>query len=283
MQEPAKWTRETPWRQGHVLCSAACAALGLKDGAHPEATCVVVIGHDCDLANDNLDAEPSVEVIVGRLVNKANGNFTWGKAPRTLHLEMLRDGHSVAVELVATAKEEPPKGVLAQFVPDTAFELDATQLGVLRSWLGARYNRTAFPDTFVDRMKATKADTRLAKLIEPKGNLVSFVYFVLDDGEMRERDEGDPYELSIVLVHRPGDDPDDAADQADTLAEEIFAECKKRLPGTEHEPNQNIILKSCISISEDDVTVTKARLLAHWRLEYMSLRADEEQVGALEL
>ena len=58
---------------------------------------------------------------------------------------------------------------------------------------------------------------------------------------------------------------------------------KKRLPGTEDEPNPDIILKSCIAISEEDVTVAKARLLSHWRLEYMSLRAEEEQFGVLEL
>lgn len=283
MEELAQWTRETPWRQGHVLCGAACAALNLKDGVRLEATCVVVIGHDCDLANDDLEVEPSVEVIVGRLVDKANGSFAWGKAPRKLHLEMLRDGQSVTVELVATDKDEVPKAGLAPFVPDASFELDVTQLGVLRNWLGARYNRTAFPDAFVDRMGASKADVRLAKLIEPKGNLISFVYFILDDGEMREREKGDPYELSMVLVYRPGDDPDDAADQADTLADEIFAACKKRLPGTEDEPNPDIILKSCIAISEEDVTVAKARLLSHWRLEYMSLRAEEEQFGVLEL
>lgn len=279
MQGQAKWTRETPWRQGHVLCRDACAQLGLQHRTNAKDTCVVVIGHDCDLANDNLDAEPAVEVIVGRVLEKLNGNFAWGKAPRTLHFEMLRDGEPVVVELIATDKFELDKANVARFAPDVRYELNAIQLGILRSWLAARYNRTAFPDAFVNRMKSTKADARLAKLVEPKGGLISFVYFKLDDGNLVERHEGDPYELAIVLVHPAGGDPLEAGAQADMLAQEVFADLANRLPHSDDKPNPHIILKGCHAISEDDVTVAKSRLLAQWRLEYMSLRADEEQLG----
>jgi hypothetical protein len=128
-------------------------------------------------------------------------------------------------------------------------------------------------------MKATKADARLSKVIEPSGALISFIYFKLDDGPMVERVEGDPYELSIVLVYPPGDDPDEAADQADELAQKVFADLEKRLPHSDEKPNQQIVLKSCFAVSEDEVTVAKSRLLAQWRLEYMSLRAEDDQLG----
>ena len=48
-----QWSRKTPWRQGHVLCAKARAATGLSH-ADADATCVVVISHDCDVANDDL-------------------------------------------------------------------------------------------------------------------------------------------------------------------------------------------------------------------------------------
>ncbi|ANH69821.1 hypothetical protein [Mitsuaria sp. 7] len=279
MQASAEWTRDTPWRQGHVLGADACAAFGLKHAESPEATCVVVIGHDCDLANDNLSAEPFVEIIVGRMLPRANGNFSWGKAPRTLHVDMQRAGTVLTVELVATDKASLPKAQLARFMPDEWFELEAKQLAVLRNWLGARYNRTAFPDTFVSRMKSTQVDMRLAKRLEAKGALVSFIYFDLDGGEVIERPEGDPYELTIVLVFPPGADPDEASDQADQLAQEVFADCQRRLPSTDAQPNKDILLKGCFAISEDDITVAKSRELAQWRLEHMSLRATDEQLG----
>jgi hypothetical protein len=127
-----QWSRETPWRQGHVLCAKALAALGLSH-ADADATCVVVISHDCDLANDNLHAEPHVEVIVGRIVSAPNGNFSWGKAPRTLHLPMQRNGAMVTVELVTTCKRLVPKSTLAGFEPDRAFALDGEGIAVPRS------------------------------------------------------------------------------------------------------------------------------------------------------
>ena len=83
MQEPSPppaWTRETTWRQGHVLRADTAAAFRLSHPADAAATCVVVIGHDCDIANDALDAEPDVEAIVGRITTTDN-TYRWGKSP----------------------------------------------------------------------------------------------------------------------------------------------------------------------------------------------------------
>ncbi|MFS2099412.1 hypothetical protein ACCC97_10650 [Variovorax sp. Varisp85] len=269
------WSREIPWRQGHVLPADAIVALGL---AHLEAeqTCVVVISHDCDLASDNLDAEPDVEVIIGRLVNKGGGNFTWGKSPRTLHIDMLQGEQAVSIELVSTGKAIVPKEELAKFVPDSSYSLSPQGLSTLRSWLAARYNRAAFPDAFVDRMKATKVEERLAKAIEPHGSLISFVYFDIDGGAELNHSDGTPYVLSIVLVYPPGDDADAAADAADAVAAAVEASCNGRLV-KEGKQSQDIVLKQCIAISEDDISISQAKLLMHWRLEHLSSRATDAQ------
>jgi hypothetical protein len=93
----ANWTRHTPWRQGSVLPADASQALGLAHPETPDATCVVVISHDCDLANDDLQIEPEVEVIIGCHPQKADGNYFWAKAPRTIHLDLLHNGDSAIV------------------------------------------------------------------------------------------------------------------------------------------------------------------------------------------
>lgn len=270
-----QWTRETPWRQGHVLHADTVTALGLKNPIDEEATTVVVISHDCDLAIENLDIEPNVEVIVGRLVVVPNGNFTWGKAPRTLHLPVVRDGVGVTIELVSTNKFFILKKELAPHEPNSAFVLDGKGLGVLRSWLSARYNRSAFSNAFVDRMKVTKFDTKLAKALEPHGGLISFVNFDIDAGEVVERLAGDPYALSIVLVYAPGDDPDASAEAAEEVVETIEKICEERLKA-----GTDIILKNCMAISEDDMPISRARVLMQWRLEHMTNKA-EDHLGPL--
>lgn len=272
------WTRDTPWRQGHLLPSEAVVHLRLATAQAAEDLRVVVISHDCDLANDNLDAEPDVEVLVASAVPALKGNFAWGKSPRTLHLEVQRGGGAEVLELVQTAKCCVPKTELAKFQPRAEHSIDQLSLSTLRSWLGTRYNRAAFADAFVRRLGAAKADQRLAKLLEPSGDLVSFVFFRIDGGHNLERAEGDPYTFDIVLVFSPGEDADASADRADELAGQIAVDLQGRMkdPST-------MVLKSCVPISEDDVTVGQAKLLTQWRLEHMTLRADEPQPGPPDL
>jgi hypothetical protein len=274
------WTRDTPWHQGHVLTADTIQALGLLCPEASDSTCVVIISHDCDLANDALQIEPDVEVIVGRHVPKGDGNYYWAKAPRTLHADVLKNGIAAVVELVATAKCLIPKQALAAFIPDTTHVFPGKSLSALRSWLGVRYNRAAFPDPFVNRLSQSKVDKRLAKIIEPVGNLLSAIYFDVDGGNEINHSDGSPYDLKIVLAYPPGNDPERTADEVEKIetaittlfAEKYFNQAAGKWNG--------IALKGCMSISEDDLTVSKARLLTQWRLEYMTLKADDDQVGA---
>ena len=276
------WTRDTPWRQGHVLTAEATQALGLSHPETPDSTCVVVISHDCDLANHDLQVEPHVEIIIGRHLPEGNGNYFWAKAPRTLHVDVLRDDAPAIVELVATAKGVVLKEALAAFAPDTAFSFSGKSLSALRSWLGLRYNRTAFPDPFVNCLSQFKVDKRLAKIIEPVGNLLSAVYFDVDGGMEIDHADGSPYELKIVLAYPPGDDPEQAADEVEKLEFEIADLFEKKHFDQATGKWNGLALKQCMSISEDDLPVSRTRLLTQWRLEYMTLKANEKQLGAPE-
>lgn len=277
-QSPQTWARDTKWRQGHVLDARAVSALALKHSTAPlEETCVVVISHDCDVANDDLNVEPEVEVIVGRLIDKANGNFAFGKAPRTLHLDILRDGAPKVIELIATQKHRVSKDVLAAFDHDVSFSLEPKALSVLRNWLAIRYQRAAFPDNFVKRMNETKVAGRLEKILENYGSVISTVFFAVDDGREIDRLDGSPYELSIVLVYVPGQDPDAAADFADKAAEKVEELFSQKLFDKKESRWDHIGLKGCRAISEDDIPVSRAKVMTQWRLEHMSLRTDDEQ------
>ena len=273
----ATWSRDTQWRQGHVLTSETALALGLSHPIAPESTCVIVISHDCDLANDTLQIEPDVEVIVGRNVHKGDGNYFWAKAPRTLHVDVMQNGTATVIELIAAAKHLIPKRVLAASLPDAAYSLSGKSLSALRSWLGIRYNRAAFSDQFVNCLSQSKVDKRLAKIIEPVGSLLSAVYFDVDDGKELDHSDGSPYVLKIVLAYPPGDNPEQTANDVEKLEmaiETLFTE--KHFDQVTDTWN-GIALKACMSISEDDLRVSQARLLTQWRLEHMTLKDDKEQ------
>jgi hypothetical protein len=110
----------------------------------------------------------------------------------------------------------------------------------------------------------------LAKILEPSGQLISFVYFDIDRGQNLEREDGDPHELSIVLVYYPGDDPEAAEEHANTMADTVRDAFERKLAS-----GKIISLKNCLAISEDDIPVSQARTLLQWRLEYMTLKTDE--------
>lgn len=278
MSGASLWTRATPWRQGHVLSEDAVKSLGLIHSSGFNSTCVVVIGHDCDLVNDDLGSEPHVEVIVGCIPTNLDGNYSWAKSPRTLHFEMTRDGKPVTVELVATSKCLVAKEELANlnFTPDSRWSCSGKSLSILRSWLAVRYNRFAFPDRFVKHFADSKAYKGLEKLIKPTHKNLSGVFFDIDNGNEYDHSDGSAYKLKIVLVYPPGDEPLEAADEMDKLVDKV-----EDLFTTHHYDQttnkwNGIQLVSCMSISEDEITIAQARLMNEWRYEHMSLKDEPD-------
>jgi hypothetical protein len=118
-------------------------------------------------------------------------------------------------------------------------------------------------------MKDAKFDSKLAKLLEPYGDLISNVYFDLDHGEVVERVGDDAYDLAIVLVYPPGDEPLTSADKAEALADGVTQAAEERLG-----QGKGISLRRCIAISEDDIALSQARVMMQWRLEHLSFKSE---------
>ncbi len=270
----AEWSRETPWRQGHVLSNEAVKKTGIAGGS-PDII-VVVISHDCDLAALP-DKEPEAELIVGRLVEKADGNYTHAKTPRVLHLEFMTPDGSKFVELTATNKTRLRKEVLADEVPRTGFELRPGDQSILQRWLAARYRRAGFPDEFEKRLKDSGASDRLTKILKPAGQHICAIFFDVDEGaEVQRIDPEDPYVLSIVLLYTTQPN----ARESETVAldlkgkiesafQDLFFKKKNRWTGIE--------LVDCSVMSDEALTYAQSVILKQWRLEHLSLRDEEEQ------
>jgi hypothetical protein len=266
------WTRDTPWRQGHLLSREAFNQLELQKLNSSTDACAVVISHDCDLANPNLEDEPDVEIIVGSFVAKLDGNYAHAKTPRTLHLEVQIGSAEKIIELIAIKKTTIAKKLLAKFSPDKNHLLANVALSALRSWLSIRYNRAAFPDSFVDRFNQVKE--KFNKLIKPSEKTLLSVYFDLDRGEIVQRVDGSPYQLSIILVYYAKDDPFDASETISALVKKIEDLFEEKYFIEKAEAWNSIELKSCISISDEAITISQARQLQQWHLEHMTLKAE---------
>jgi|SRR5680860_5988 len=158
----AEWTRETPWRQGHLLTDEAMKELVLSHPDNPDDTVVIVATHDCDLAQST-KREPEVEVVIGRRIANADGNYTHAKTSRTLHVAFEGVAPLLA-EFVITAKCSVQKEILGNFKPAVTPRLSPSNLSTFQRWLASRYRRSVFPDEFEHRLvRETKLAERIAK------------------------------------------------------------------------------------------------------------------------
>ncbi|WP_194864634.1 hypothetical protein [Alloalcanivorax profundimaris] len=69
----ADWTRDTPWRQGSLVARDDLRAIGVS--VEEQHVCGLVISHDCDLANDRLDHEPWVELVLLEPLGKLDASL----------------------------------------------------------------------------------------------------------------------------------------------------------------------------------------------------------------
>ena len=271
------WSRDTPWRQGHLLGKDAIEALGFRNATAPGEALVIVASHDCDLAQA-LEGEPVVEVVVGRLVTDKDGNCTHAKSARKLHVEFA--GAAVFwAEFEATAKLSIEKRVLNNFVPRPDAHLSPEDHAIFQMWLASRYRRSAFPDEFERRLtsKEFKLHEKIARAVKPHGELIAGVFFDVDEGAEVNRDgPDDTYTLDIIILHMAAPDFDAAEKAANTAAKAIEKAFKDKL----FDPTktwQHIELRSCDPVSESVLTYQQFKQLRRWRLEHISLAAEPQQ------
>ena len=271
-----EWSRDTPWRQGHILSIETCQALGLSHATHSDDMLVMVISHDCDLACES-NVEPTVEVIVGRRLSAPEGNATHAKSVRTLHLEMERQGQ-VWIELLSVQRSFLQKSALADALPNADYFLSPRNLAILQQWLAIRYRRSAFPNEFERRLRGVRLHEKIAEATKAHQDNIVGVFFDLDQGKQIERSgQDDAYALGIfVMYYGAGPDPDGASTAAEKVAAAIEKSFKAKL-FDEDKGWKDIELLWVDPIADTAIRYADAMLLKRWLLDYMSLRAEPQQ------
>lgn len=148
--------------------------------------------------------------------------------------------------------------------------LKRDDLQVLRRWLASRYERPAFPNSFDRQLKVKKLDRKLEELGIKHGHLVSGLLFDLTP-------ENGVYQLGIVVLYVAEPDPLIAFQQAQIYAEEITKAFEGKLFDPATETWKLIELQYCFPISEDDLTLSKARNFQRWNLDAVSYAAEPQQ------
>lgn len=267
----SQWTRESNYRQGCLVSATSLgdAVSGIDTPA--DIDYYVVITHDCDIANDNLVAEPVIELISARIVEKSNGNFEYAKNPRKLHLAWEGEEDDICLELVSTDKFSLPKLVLKDIQVVSGYSLDQYSRRTLQSWLAARYKRQALPDNLQNRL--SKFIDYLGK--KGRSNHGSLIGYWVDYHPHEELDEDTPYEFSLSVVFST-DDPE-AQEKASALVDDI----KESFSGLISKAKKgDVILEVCGSYSEEEFTLRDLRSNDNLRFDYISNKENPEEKEA---
>jgi len=259
------WTRGTSWRQGSVVSTDNLRQLGVI-GDKDEAIGVVV-SHDCDIVNDDLDSEPNVEFILGCAVDEPNGHYAYAKNPRTLHILIEHQGGGCTCELQATAKNTIKKEVLHKFEPSPETNLDRKTLVILQNWLAARYRRQTLPNSLVDRLRPVFDFLQR----QGKKKAHSLLGYWLDYMPFNEELPPDQnYELWIYIVYSvdEAEAQEHAEEIANNLRDKFLALIDK------NKEAGNIDLRHCEAFSETEFTLSDLRGTIEYGLDHISLKLD---------
>jgi len=258
------WSRNTLWQQGYVLAQEHFQTVNLTDAN--DAELAVAISHSCDIANDNLDDEPAVEFILAWRVEQKDGNFTYGKNPRTLHLDYEYMGNTVTLELIASKKKTVQKSSLEKIQPDVNYRLIGTrQVQVLQSWLAARYRRPALPSSLFERLRYVSKDIEKAGKRNPSG-ILFFRLSYEPEGELLPEE---PYKLDLHIVYTI--DKNEHHKMAEDLAQELLLQFPESLRKTKE---HGLVDLKCKAVSEIEFTVREMRDTIPYRAEHLSYRTD---------
>jgi hypothetical protein len=258
------------WRQGSVLTSESVKALNVSS---QHDALVVVISHDCDLANT---AETFSEAIICKKISNVDGNYSNGRNARKLHLSIVtKEGATLNLELEHSNRMQISQSSIGEVgQPSDSEAVVGEEKRILKHWLASRYGRPAFPTSFEDRLRdarvgKTHIHASLGSLSAKNTNNIIAIYFDLGEDRNVELLTGQPYIVSIFVVYRAEGFSGGARDRAYELCDQIRNLFEKGC-GTPAD-STTIALESCNAVSDEDFSLAQIRRMDQWRLEHRSL------------
>lgn len=285
MNDPDNEKAGTPtfyleWRQGALLTEGALVALGLVENTQ-NIPLGIVISHDCDIGATS-DKDAHIEIILGEGIEKM-GEYALLKNPRVLDLEIV-SAVPTFCRVKMSEKRFVRKGdILPDFI-DKARGLDASNLRILTKWLAARYRRSAFPNSFEERLDS-RTFKKIQNLVEKNITYLEEILFRVDDNDGLEASPDENHSLGIVIVIKSFDDQIQRME-----AERVVRAMAAELEGIFRTKffNNNIKDWNGIELEYCEATpisaLTYEYFVAHqpWRLEHVSrdARLSEHEIDS---
>lgn len=262
----------TKLQQGCILSPEDAHKLSLVELMEKDNYCVVVISHDCDLANNG---EINIEFIIATIKPKVDSRLTNAQSPRCLHLSFCKpDKTHIHIELKHDNKGQISKEQINSLNTLTYLTISEENKRILKHWLAARYGRPAFPDAFETRLrKKIQKETvirQIKNIFEPVSPHLIAVCFDLGKDRFSELDDEEAYFISISIIY----DAVEGGPNARVIAESTAKNLKQLFFEAYGAPDSatDISLEECTAIADTEITLADLRKVDLWRLEDLSFQ-----------
>lgn len=207
------------WLQGRIVFGEDLKVFRELNPNIQEDDILIVASQSCDVANFS---EPLIELSIGKIMSKVDGNFTHNKNPRKLHISVERNcaihgPDQIHIELLAHQKISIPKDSLPNNIephPDLVFTNH--NLSMYVDWLAGRYKRPALPTLFDKRFdEAWKKKRRLKSSEAVSEHLIGIYVKIFPEEEL----ETDPYTVDLLALVTP-----DLSTEENTKIENLLKE-----------------------------------------------------------
>lgn len=191
------------WRQGSCFTAEHWPDLSkvITEAHRIDEAVYICITHDCCVINPDLEGEPHLEYVLALPIDGLDGNYTYAKNIRRLHIELVINGEKRPYELLAHRRGYLPREPLQRLKPAVNIKVETESHGLLARWLANRYTATAFPDTFESRINSNKVRERLKRLLKDKLSTDMIgIWVTLEPGRV-ELEEREQYEITVLLVY----------------------------------------------------------------------------------
>lgn len=233
----------------------------------PSKDILIVVSHDCDVNNHSFDNEPLVELLVARPAEKSDPNTFHAKTTRRLQFRPFRENIEDLYESLNFERFYVDRRYLAAYSPQ--YTMDKELKHLIARWISNRYYRSAFPDTFNNRI-GNNVRKKIKKAFEEIGHYVTGVYIMLLPDQ--ELNPGDAYEIFVQATIRTED-----AENLEVIGR-VNEALLKFVSALNSCDGINIADKSYNVISEDKFSLDDIRNSKRWDYDYLSFQnADDEE------
>ena len=257
--------KEQGWRQGSVLPPSlfdTLRQLGSLGSASGDE-CAVIVSQDCDVVHPQYSVEPTVEVMVAVRRQSLDGNLTYTKSPRRLHMEISTDQGIFVYELSMRERFFIDRRLLSGVQPHGSIKLSNSQTRQLAGWLSKRYRRDAFPDEFVNRLRQQPQSEALRKLFKKWGGDVTAVFLLLNTEQ--DLPPTDLYRITVwATVPREEYEQQDKRNRLDEMFQPALEAALSAFPGLE--------VDGAMVVSDADFSLADVRSTRRLDLDDISYR-----------